>query len=249
MPEWLVYGVDILLVAALLYQGLQLLKQAAIIRLMTGLFLLVGLYLFAATFRLQTLYWLIDNLFNSIILIAVIVFQSDIRRVLHTTTRRHSTAESAHLEALPVVDEFVNAAEILAGRRIGALIVIERQMPLDQFMVIGTDIDAKVTSELLTSIFLPYSPIHDGAVIVRHGKITKAGCFLPLSTNPDLAKELGTRHRAAIGISELADSFVIVVSEESGTISVVVDGKIMSNLDAGSLRRNLVRQIEPRWLT
>ena len=249
MPEWLVYSADVLLVAVLLYQGLLLLKRTAVIRLLYGLFLLVGLYLFAATFRLQTLYWLIDNLFNSIILIAVIVFQSDIRRVLHTTIRRQPLSGPVPDNVLQVMDEFVTAVETLANRRIGALIVIERNMALDQYMVVGTDIDAKMTCELLTSIFLPYSPIHDGAVIVRQGKITKAGCFLPLSTNPDLAKELGTRHRAAVGITELADAFVVVVSEESGGVSVVFDGKIVRNLDAANLRRHLMRHVEPRWLT
>ena len=248
MPEWLVFSLDVLLVAILLYQGLLLLKRAAVIRLLFGICLLVGLYLFAAVFHLQTLYWLIDNLFSSILLIAVIVFQSDIRRVLHTATRRQPAGGQHSEEMARLVDEFVMAVDTLAERHIGALIVVERGMALDQYMETGTDIDARITSELLTSIFLPYSPIHDGAVIVRNGKITRAGCFLPLTTSTDVAKELGTRHRAAIGITELADALVVVVSEETGMISMAMDGKLQRSLDRAALRKLLLRHLEPRWL-
>jgi diadenylate cyclase len=248
MQEWLVYGTDVGIVAVLLYLGLRLLKRAAVVRLIVGLFLLVGLYLLAATFRLQTLYWLIDNLFNSLLLITVIIFQSDIRRVLHTATRQQHLSGQVADDVSQRIDEFIAAVDTLANRQIGALIVVERNMPLDQYMAIGTDIDAKMTGELLTSIFLPYSPIHDGAVIVRKGKITKAGCFLPLTTNPDIAKELGTRHRAAIGITEIADAFVVVVSEETGSISLALDGRLQRNLDLATLRKQILRYVEPKWL-
>lgn len=248
MREWLTYSVDVLLVAILLYQGLLLLKRPVVFRLLFSLFLLVGLYLLAAAFRLQTLYWLIDNLFSSIILITVIVFQSDIRRVLHTVTRHSQPVGQMSDEVGQLLDELVTAVDTLANRGIGALIVIERNMPLDPYMAVGTDIDAKLTCELLTSIFLPYSPIHDGAVIVRRGKITKAGCFLPLTTNPEVAKELGTRHRAAIGLTEVVDAFVVVVSEETGGISLASDGKLMRNMDGATLRKQIIRHVEPRWL-
>jgi uncharacterized protein (TIGR00159 family) len=248
MPEWLVYSADVLLVAVLLYQGLRLLKRAAVIKVILGLLLLVCLYVLAATFRLQTLFWLIDNLFSSLILITVIIFQSDIRRVLHTATRHPHLAGTIPEDVVQRVDEFISAVQTLAERHIGALIVIERNMPLDQYMAVGTDIDAKMTCELLTSIFLPYSPIHDGAVIVRKGKITKAGCFLPLTTNPEVAKELGTRHRAAIGITEVADAFVVVVSEETGAVSLANDGRLQRNLDIAALRKQLLRHVDPRLL-
>jgi uncharacterized protein (TIGR00159 family) len=136
----------------------------------------------------------------------------------------------------------------LAGKNIGALIVFEREMPLGNFMAVGTEIDAKVTSELITSIFLPYSPIHDGAVIIQQGKLTKAGCFLPLTQNPDVSKELGTRHRAAIGLSEIVDAAVVIVSEETGQIAIASSGRIAHNLDAAALRKHLRRLLEPRWL-
>ena len=121
-------------------------------------------------------------------------------------------------------------------------------MSLANFIAVGTEIDAKVTSELITSIFLPYSPIHDGAVIIQKGKLTKAGCFLPITQNPEISKTLGSRHRAAIGLSELVDAVVIVVSEETGIISVAVGGRIRRNLDPATLRRFLKRSLDPRWL-
>src|SRR5476651_1725892 len=132
----------------------------------------------------------------------------------------------------------------MALKRIGALIVIVRHMPIDHLLHIGTQIDAKVTSELLNSIFLPYSPIHDGAVIINRGKLTKAGCLLPLSQNPDIAKSFGTRHRAALGLSELSDVLVMVVSEETGKISMVHDGKINYDVDAVETRRMLRKALD-----
>src|SRR6185369_8174549 len=124
-------------------------------------------------------------------------------------------------EVSETVDELIKAVSEMALKRIGALIVIVRQLPIDHLVQVGTEIDAKVTSELLNSIFLPYSPIHDGAVIIQREKITSAGCFLPLTQNPDIAKSFGTRHRAALGISEQTDVLVLVVSEETGKISIV----------------------------
>ena len=134
----------------------------------------------------------------------------------------------------------------LADRRIGALIVVIRQMSIDHLIHIGTEIDAKVTSELLNSIFLPYSPIHDGAVIIQRDKITSAGCILPLSQNPDIAKSFGTRHRAALGISEQTDVLVLVVSEETGKISIVHEGKITYDADPAEIRRLSRKAIEGR---
>jgi uncharacterized protein (TIGR00159 family) len=132
----------------------------------------------------------------------------------------------------------------MANRRIGALIVIERETGLKDFLEVGTEIDARVSSDLLTSIFLPYSPIHDGAVVIQQGRLKQAGCFLPLSQNPDISKALGTRHRAAIGLTELVDAVAIVVSEETGRISVVVGGRITRDLDSSSLKRVLKRLLE-----
>ena len=143
-----------------------------------------------------------------------------------------------------MIEELIKAGSELAQKHIGALIVIVRHQAIDHLLEVGTQIDAKVTSELLNSIFLPYSPIHDGAVIINGGKITKAGCLLPLSQNPDIAKSFGTRHRAALGLSELADVLIMVVSEETGKISMVHDGKINYDVDAGESRRILRKALD-----
>ncbi len=143
----------------------------------------------------------------------------------------------------------LKALHDLAERRIGALIVLVRQSPVDHLVHVGTEIDAKVTSELLYSIFLPYSPIHDGAVIIENGKLTKAGCLLPLSQNPDIAKSFGTRHRAALGLSEQSDCYVVVVSEETGKISLVHDAKITYDVEHGELRRILKKALGVRRQT
>jgi len=133
----------------------------------------------------------------------------------------------------------------MAGRRIGSLIVIERETGLNDFLEVGIEIDAKVTSDLVTTIFNPASPIHDGALVLQQGRLTRAGCFLPLTQDPNVSKTLGTRHRAAIGLTELVDAVAIVVSEETGKISVVVGGRITRDLDATSLMRVLKRLLDP----
>lgn len=246
--SWLLDLADIGLVALIVYRLILPLKGTMAIRLLSGLAIMAFVFFASRLLGLQTVTWLLDNFLASILVILVIIFQHDIRRLLVTAGRRESGKEQERDASSEIIEELIAAAEALASRKIGALIVFEREMPLDNFMAVGTEIDAKVTSELLTSIFLPYSPIHDGAVIIQRGKLVKAGCFLPLSQNPDISKSLGTRHRAAIGLTETSDSVVVVVSEETGTIAVVVGGRITLDLDVGSLRKVLRRLLEPRWL-
>jgi uncharacterized protein (TIGR00159 family) len=138
-----------------------------------------------------------------------------------------------------VLEEIVRSAVLLASKRIGALLVFERDVNLSEYIEVGTRIEAKVTRELLQAIFLATSPIHDGAVIIQQGRITAAGCFLPLTVNPNVSKTLGTRHRAAIGLTEETDAVVVVVSEEEGKVSLVREGRIIRDLDAGTLRNTL----------
>lgn len=244
--------VDILLVSIVIYRLMRLLRESTAARILLVLPLVIIAYLAARLTGLVTFTWLLDNFIISMILVLVLIFQYDIRRALLSFSRarvvRGGGDESHEDESAALLDQLADAAHALSERRNGALIVIEREMSLEHFMEVGTEIDAKVTSELISSIFLPYSPIHDGAVIISHGKLTQAGCFLPLTQNPEVAKELGTRHRAAIGLTELADALVIVVSEESGSISVVSGGKITSNLETAPLRKLLRRMVEPRWL-
>jgi len=139
------------------------------------------------------------------------------------------------------VEELIKALTYLASRRVGALVVLQNEVGLNQYIEVGVPLDAQVSKELVTSIFLPGSPIHDGALIIQHGRITAAGCFLPLTTNPNVSKTLGTRHRAAIGLTEETDAAAIVVSEEDGMISLVREGKITRDVDAATLRTTLHR--------
>jgi len=240
---------DILLVALVLYQIILLIKGTIAVRLIFGLAGLFVLYTVSQVSGLRTLYWILDNFFGVVLLVLVVIFQHDIRRALSTMGRGGFLKDRGE-GVSELVEELVTAAEVLAGKRIGALIVIEREVEVGNHLEVGTEIDAKVTSEIITSIFLPYSPIHDGAVIIQKGKLTKAGCFLPLSRNHELSKSLGTRHRAAIGLTEVTDAVVLVVSEETGSVSVVHGGRITRGVDQGTLRKMLKRLIlvrQHRW--
>ena len=174
-------------------------------------------------------------------LAVVILFQPEIRRTLAQVGERHLFRSLSPVEGSKFIEETVKAAVSMANKRIGALIVLERDTDLTTIVEMGTELDAKVTKEILVSIFLPYSPIHDGAAIIRNGRIIAAGCFLPLTLSSNLSKSLGTRHRAAVGLTEESDAVVVVVSEETGEISVVTNGAIEHNADAPALRKTLVR--------
>jgi len=240
---------DIVLVAVFLYQFMLLIKGAIAIRLLIGLVGLSGVYFLSHLYGLRTLDWILSGFFNGIILILIVVFQHDIRRALSAMGRSGFFRAQAD-DVSTLVEELVTSAELLSGRKIGALIVLERDVEVENYLEVGTEIDAKVSSEIIMSIFLPYSPIHDGAVIIQNGKLTKAGCFLPLSRNPDLSKALGTRHRAAIGLSEVTDAVVLVVSEETGAISLAHRGRITRGVDQHALRKMLKRLIhlkQKRW--
>jgi diadenylate cyclase len=245
---WLLDLVDIGLVAYVIYRVLLLIKEIAPPRLVGAAALLLAVALVSRFVGLRAVSLVLDNLFSSAIIILVIIFQHDIRRSLVTMRRKSHEASSVHDETPDFVDELAAAAEALAQKKIGALIVLEREMSLNSLIAIGTEIDAKVTSELISSIFLPYSPIHDGAVIIQKGKLTKAGCFLPLTQNPGIDKTLGTRHRAAIGLTETVDAVVVVVSEETGKISVVVGGKLIGDLESELLRKVIRKLLTTRWM-
>ena len=245
---WLTDILDIGIVAVIIYRLLLFLKGTEAARMLSALAVVLAVYFISLFADFRTVTWLVDNLFASLIVVLVILFQGDIRRALASAGRNRTGREKVRHEAHAVIEELVTAAEGLAAKKIGALIVIERDMDVEPFLTVGTDIDAKVTSELLTSIFLPYSPIHDGAVIIQKGKLTRAGCLLPLTQNPDVSKALGTRHRAAIGLTETTDALVLVVSEETGGISVVVGGKITRDLPQHVLRKVLHRLLDVRWL-
>jgi diadenylate cyclase len=244
---WLIDLVDIGLVAFVIYRIILLLRGTLAHRIIIGLAILIICNLLSRFAGFQTFNLILSNFLGSVIIVLAIIFQHDIRRAFFAFSRNRPDEESRE-DVQSVIEELAGAAESLANKKIGGLVVIEQSMAINHFLVIGTEIDAKVTSELITSIFLPYSPIHDGAVIVQRGKLTKAGCFLPLTQNPEISKAMGTRHRAAIGLTELVDAVVIVVSEETGRISLAVGGLIKRVLDPNDLRISLKRLLDPRWM-
>ncbi|HWP92781.1 MAG TPA: diadenylate cyclase CdaA [Thermodesulfobacteriota bacterium] len=234
-------AVDILLVAGIIYYLLSLIEGTRAVQILSGLIALFALYFASQRWELFTLNWILGHFLGSIIIIAVILFQNDIRRALAALGRnplllKISRGKSEEL----VVDEVVKATSFLANRRIGALIAIEKTNSLADFVEIGMKIDAWVSRELIISIFNTSSPLHDGGMIIGSNKILSAGSFFPLATDPDLERELGTRHRAAIGLSRETDAIVVVVSEETGTISLASEGNLTRGLDATSLYNRLL---------
>jgi len=241
---------DELFVAGLVLCCALIIRKEAATRLMAVLATLYMAETLTAAIGLDSTASFFKVLLTSSPVILAVIFQSDLKRALYSFWKRHKPAngeENSDLSA--TVDELAKGVHELAERQIGALIVIVRQMSIDHLVQVGTEIDAKVTSELLNSIFLPYSPIHDGAVIIQREKITSAGCILPLSQNPDIAKSFGTRHRAALGISEQTDALVLVVSEETGKISIVHDGKITYDAEPLEIRKLARRAIEGKRAT
>ncbi len=226
---------DVLLVAVGIYWLLLLIKGTRAIQILVGLGALIGLRVAADFLELLTLAWLLDNFLGPAVLIVVILFQADIRRGLGRLGRGFFPRLSERQES-QIVEEVVRAAQALSARRIGALIVLERRTGLDDQVEAGVPLDAAVTKELLTTIFQPSSPLHDGAVLIQQGRISHAGAILPLTLRTDLPEGVGTRHRAAVGITEETDAAVIVVSEETGSISVVMGGEMIRGLDAPRLR-------------
>ncbi len=227
--------VDIVLVGLAIYWLLLLIRGTRAVQILVGLFVLIALSLASEMFQLATLGLILERFLESAVLIIIVLFQHDIRRALARVGRGFFPSVSAQQES-QIVEEIVRAAQGLARKQVGALIVLQRETVLDDQIDAGTAIDASVSKELLTAIFLHSSPIHDGAVVIQEGRIGSAGCILPLTLRTDLPEGVGTRHRAAVGITEETDAVVIVVSEETATISVVMGGQMLQGLDAPRLR-------------
>jgi diadenylate cyclase len=233
---------DVLLVAFLIYRVLLLVRGTRAMQMAIGLGLVFVTYQVSRQFGLYTLYTLLNAFLTYIVLLVVVLFQNDIRRVLTRVGTQPFLRGARHQRELQAVEEVVKAAVALAHKHIGGLVVFERDALLDEFIQQGTVLDAAVSKELLYSIFVPSheNPMHDGAVVIREGRLWQAGVFLPLSGSPKLDRSLGTRHRAAIGISEETDAVVVVVSEERGAIGICFNGNMVRDLDAGSLRQALL---------
>ena len=232
--------VDIAIVSFLIYQFLKLIRRTRAVQMVLGFSLVVGLYYVSEFFPLPTVNWLVRDMFGYIVFAAIVLFQADIRRALSNLGRgpflRYLTRSRTSDET---TEEIVVAASMLCSRRIGAIIVIERETGLRNYIESGIPLDSTVTYDLLLSVFQPESPLHDGAVIIQENRVAAAACFLPLTVSPRLGTELGSRHRAAIGLTEEADAVALVISEEKGTVSLALDGQIEANIKPEELRFRL----------
>lgn len=238
--------VDVVVVASLIYWVLRLIRGTRAVYMLFGLTLAIGLYWFSSVARLYTLHWLLSHVFGSLLFLVIVLFQNDIRRVLTQIGRTPLFSRFVSFYESELIEEVVRTSVSLANKKIGALIVLERNADLSEYVEMGIRMDAIPSKELITSLFIPISPVHDGAILIQKGRISAAGCFLPLTMNPQIDLQLGTRHRAAIGLSEETDAVVIVVSEEQGWISLVVEGKVIKGLDGPALRKLLLGYFEPR---
>jgi diadenylate cyclase len=230
--------VDIAVVAFGIYWLLLLIRGTRAVQILLGLMILMAAFVASQTFGLGTLQWILDKFLSPAVLIIIILFQHDIRRALARVGGGLFPTVSRREES-QMVEEVVRAAQTLAEKRVGALIVLERETHLSDLIEAGVAIDAAVSKELLASIFVPYSPLHDGAVVIQAGRIANAGCILPLTLRDDLPEGVGTRHRAAVGITEESDAVVVVVSEETSSLSVVFGGQMVRDLDGPRLREIL----------
>jgi diadenylate cyclase len=237
---------DIAIVAFLIYEFLKLIRGTRAVQMAVGSFFVIALFYVSQLAPLQTLNWLIRNALLYVAFAAIVIFQSDIRRALARLGQapffRYLNLQESAAET---IEEIVVAATMMSQQRIGAIVAVERDIGLRNYIESGIPLDATLTYDLLVTIFRPGSPLHDGAVILQEGRVAAAACFLPLTVNPRLSRELGTRHRAAIGLTEESDAVAIVVSEETGLISVSLKGEIERGLTPDQLRdrlRGLVQQ-------
>jgi len=227
---------DILLVSVIIYRVLLIMKGTKAARMLTGLAFLFLAFVLSKYSGLYTIDWIISSLWAQIVLAMIILFQPEIRKTLAQMGEARFLPSLTTAEELRSLEEIVKASVALANRKIGALIVIEKETDLKDFIEMGTQLDAKVSRELLLSIFHPSSPIHDGAIIIRGNRVVAAGCFLPLTLSADVSKAFGTRHRAGIGLTEETDAVVVIISEETGSVTTAVSGKLQKNVDITALR-------------
>ena len=242
--------IDIILVAFLFYYGLRLLRETRAAQLLKGIFIIIIFYLFTSYAQLRALTFIMQYIFTIGAYALLIVFQPELRRALEQVGRSRvsnwslfnfsADNDEANLQWSATIKAIGDAAVFMSKRRIGALMVLERETRLGEIIKTGTIIDSAASSELIGNIFFPNSPLHDGAMIIRNARLYAAGCFLPLSENYEISKEMGTRHRAALGMSEQSDAVIVVVSEETGTITIAQNGK----LKRGFTGEQLVKELE-----
>jgi diadenylate cyclase len=237
--KWYLDLIDIVVVAFIFYKLFMLVKGTRASQMFAGLVLLVVASLVARWFQLNALNWIVDSLKTVWVIAFVIIFQPELRKGLALIGQNRLFLPLIRVQEFGALGEILKAIEMMSEERIGALIVLEGEVGLRNYEETGTPLNAKVTAELLATLFTPRSPLHDGAAIVRGAEVVAAGCILPLSVNPTLPADLGTRHRAAIGLSEETDAVIIVVSEETGAISIASRGTLKRRLDKGLLRSEM----------
>lgn len=241
--------IDILIVSYVIYKLITMIRGTKAIQLLKGITVVISVRFLSELFHLETLQWLMDKAITWGFLAIIIIFQPEFRRALEQLGRGRLFSRSGgeeEEETRETIEALVKGVSYMAKRRIGALISIERETGLHEYVETGIPLEARLTSQLLVNIFIPNTPLHDGAVIIKERKIVAAACYLPLSESPFISKELGTRHRAALGISEVTDSLTIVVSEETGQISLTKNGELHRDIDEEKLRDMLRRGLLTR---
>ncbi|CAM3286901.1 diadenylate cyclase CdaA [Sporolactobacillus spathodeae] len=237
--------VDILIVTYLIYKVILIIRGTKAVQLAKGIMLIVAVWFLSSLFQLRTLEWILNNAITYGLFAIMVIFQPELRRVLEQLGRgrlfsRNPVVEEQHKQTIEAI---VKATEYMAKRRIGALMSVERKTGLNEYIETGIAINGNLTSQLLINIFIPNTPLHDGAVIIRNNEVVAAACYLPLSESPFISKELGTRHRAAMGVSEVTDSLTVVVSEETGGITVTKNGKLTRDISLDQLRDTLDNEL------
>jgi len=243
--NYLVNIVDILAVAYVFYRMLLLIKGTRAVQIIVGILILLIVTFLAQVLHLKTLGWLFEKFWYAAVVIMVVVFQPEIRSAL-AQLGSHRWGKILVPSELGFVNEVIEAVKEFSDKHVGALVVFEQDTGLRNYIETGTIVNAHVSKELLNSIFNTKSPLHDGAVIIQNARLISAGCVLPLSHEPDISKILGTRHRAAVGLSEISDAIIIVVSEETGSISVAREGRLETGIDIEELRIRLLDNFRQR---
>lgn len=245
--NWTVWArtiADIAIVSFITYHILVAFRRTRAAPMVFGLAAIFGLYFISKSLGLVTVAWILSSFLGSIIIILVVLFQDELRRGLTKVGLQRMFRRSGSTVYDKTVEDLTLVASRLSKNKIGALIIIQREVGLDEFVEDAVELDAILNRKLLYAIFMKDSPLHDGAVLIEEGRIKAAGCVLPLSFSPDIDPNLGTRHRAALGISEQSDAIAIVVSEANGAISLIRDGRMVRNLDAAMLRDSLHRLLQ-----
>lgn len=240
--------IDIIIVAVVIYKLMMIIKGTRAVQLIKGLGVLILASLVSNLVGFRTFGWILSQLQTVLVVALPVVFQPELRRALEQLGRGKFFARPMMMlnqETLQnLINELIKGVKLLSKNNFGALIIIERETGINDYIETGTKIDGLVSTEFLVNLFIPKSPLHDGAVIIRGDRVIAAGCFLPLSENPNLSKELGTRHRAALGMTEQSDAIAVIVSEETGVISVAEEGRLTRYLDENTLKEILNNRLQ-----